>query len=221
LESLECSRHSIRRNDRKWLELILRDNVKEITRSGVFTVSNRLPYSIESNGFCFEDSAMSPFHQLTATRLDGKLLSMTDYAGKVILVVNTASHCGFTPQYGGLETLYKKYAAQGLVVLGFPCNQFGKQEPGGADEIAQTCHINYGVSFPVFEKVEVNGTAAHPLFRYLKSELPGLLGGRIMWNFTKFLIGRDGKPLTRFAPFTPPEKMESAILAALEADVFR
>lgn len=164
---------------------------------------------------------MSPFHQLTATRLDGKLLSMTDYAGKVILVVNTASHCGFTPQYGGLETLYKKYAAQGLVVLGFPCNQFGKQEPGGADEIAQTCHINYGVSFPVFEKVEVNGTAAHPLFRYLKSELPGLLGGRIMWNFTKFLIGRDGKPLTRFAPFTPPEKMESAILAALEADVFR
>ncbi len=164
---------------------------------------------------------MSAFHQLTATRLDGKLLSMTDYAGKVILVVNTASHCGFTPQYGGLEALYKKYAAQGLVVLGFPCNQFGKQEPGGADEIAQTCHINYGVSFPMFEKVEVNGTAAHPLFRYLKSELPGLLGGRIMWNFTKFLIGRDGKPLTRFAPFTPPEKMESAILAALEADVFR
>lgn len=164
---------------------------------------------------------MSPFHQLTATRLDGKLLSMADYAGKVILVVNTASHCGFTPQYGGLEALYKKYAAQGLVVLGFPCNQFGKQEPGGADEIAQTCHINYGVSFPMFEKVEVNGTAAHPLFRYLKSELPGLLGGRIMWNFTKFLIGRDCKPLTRFAPFTPPEKMESAILAALEADVFR
>lgn len=164
---------------------------------------------------------MSPFHQLTATRLDGKLLSMADYAGKVILVVNTASHCGFTPQYGGLEALYKKYAAQGLVVLGFPCNQFGKQEPGGADEIAQTCHINYGVSFPMFEKVEVNGTAAHPLFRYLKSELPGLLGGRIMWNFTKFLIGRDGKPLTRFAPFTPPEKMESAILAALEADVSR
>ncbi len=164
---------------------------------------------------------MSPFHQLTATRLDGKLIPMADYAGKVILVVNTASHCGFTPQYGGLEALYKKYAAQGLVVLGFPCNQFGKQEPGGADEIAQTCHINYGVSFPMFEKVEVNGTAAHPLFRYLKSELPGLLGGRIMWNFTKFLIGRDGKPLTRFAPFTPPEKMESAILAALEADVFR
>ncbi len=158
---------------------------------------------------------MSPFHQLTATRLDGKLIPMADYAGKVILVVNTASHCGFTPQYGGLEALYKKYAAQGLVVLGFPCNQFGKQEPGGADEIAQTCHINYGVSFPVFEKVEVNGTAAHALFRYLKSELPGLLGGRIMWNFTKFLIGRDGKPLTRFAPFTPPEKMESAILAAL------
>ncbi len=112
--------------------------------------------------------------------------------------------------------LYKKYAAQGLVVLGFPCNQFGKQEPGSADEIAQTCHINYGVSFPMFEKVEVNGTATHPVFRYLKEELPGVLGGQIKWNFTKFLIGRDGKPLKRFAPISPPEKMEAAILAALE-----
>ncbi|STW84183.1 putative glutathione peroxidase [Klebsiella pneumoniae] len=111
---------------------------------------------------------MTPFYQLTATRLRGQPLSMADYAGKVVLVVNTASHCGFTPQYAGLEALYKKYAAQGLVVLGFPCNQFGKQEPGGADEIEQTCHVNYGVSFPMFEKVDVNGPAAHPLFRYLK-----------------------------------------------------
>ncbi|MFJ3456080.1 glutathione peroxidase [Scandinavium goeteborgense] len=160
---------------------------------------------------------MTPFHQLSATSLRGEPVSMADYEGKLVLVVNTASHCGFTPQYAGLETLYKKYAAQGLVVLGFPCNQFGKQEPGDADDIAQTCLINYGVSFPMFEKVEVNGPASHPVFRYLKAELPGVLGGRIKWNFTKFLIGRDGKPLKRFAPFTTPEKMETVILAALES----
>lgn len=159
---------------------------------------------------------MITFYQLTATRLHGEPVSMADYAGKLVLVVNTASHCGFTPQYAGLEALYKKYAAQGLVVLGFPCNQFGNQEPGEADEISQTCHINYGVSFPIFEKVEVNGAATHPVFHYLKNELPGVLGGRIKWNFTKFLIGRDGKPLKRFAPFTTPEKIETAILAALK-----
>lgn len=159
---------------------------------------------------------MPPFYQLTATSLSGQLISMADYAGKVVLVVNTASQCGFTPQYGGLEALNKKYAAQGLVVLGFPCNQFGKQEPGGAEDISRTCYINYGVSFPMFEKVEVNGTATHPVFGYLKSELPGVLGGRIKWNFTKFLIGRDGKPLRRFAPIPPPKKMEAAILAALK-----
>ena len=158
---------------------------------------------------------MTRFYQLTATSLDGRVISMADYTGKVVLVVNTASQCGFTPQYAGLEALYKKYADQGLVVLGFPCNQFGKQEPGGADEISKTCHINYGVSFPMFEKLEVNGNAAHPLFRYLKNELPGVLGGRIKWNFTKFLIGRDGKPLKRFAPMTTPEKMERAIVEAL------
>ncbi|KMK18391.1 glutathione peroxidase [Pluralibacter gergoviae] len=158
---------------------------------------------------------MPPFHQLSALSLDGQPVSMADYAGKVVLVVNTASRCGFTPQYGGLEALYKKYADQGLVVLGFPCNQFGKQEPGGADEIAQTCRVNYGVSFPMFGKVEVNGSAAHPVFRYLKKVLPGVLGGRVKWNFTKFLIGRDGKPLRRFAPYTTPEKMEASIIAAL------
>ncbi|MEQ5573141.1 glutathione peroxidase [Providencia huaxiensis] len=159
---------------------------------------------------------MTPFHQLAATSLGGQLISMKDYAGKVVLVVNTASHCGFTPQYNGLESLYKKYAPQGFVVLGFPCNQFGKQEPGGAEEIAQTCFINYEVSFPMFEKVDVNGSSAHPIFRYLKNELPGVMGGRIKWNFTKFLIGRDGKPLKRFAPFTTPEKMEAIILSALQ-----
>ncbi|WP_336796085.1 glutathione peroxidase [Erwinia aphidicola] len=160
---------------------------------------------------------MTTFYQHSAISLGGQLNSMADYAGKLVLVVNTASHCGFTPQYAGLEALYRKYATQGLVVLGFPCNQFGKQEPGGTDEIMQTCHINYGVSFPMFEKVEVNGAAAHPLFRYLKDELPGVLGGRIKWNFTKFLIGRDGKPLKRFAPIATPEKIEAAIIAALES----
>lgn len=159
---------------------------------------------------------MAPFHQLAATSLGGQLISMKDYADKVVLVVNTASHCGFTPQYNGLESLYKKYAPQGFVVLGFPCNQFGKQEPGSAEEIAQTCFINYEVSFPIFEKVDVNGSSAHPIFRYLKNKLPGLMGGRIKWNFTKFLIGRDGKPLKRFAPFTTPEKMEAIILSALQ-----
>jgi len=158
---------------------------------------------------------MALFYQLTATSLHGQPVSMADFAGKLVLVVNTASQCGFTPQYAGLEALYKKYAAQGLVVLGFPCNQFGSQEPGGVDEIPQPCHINYGVSFPIFEKVEVNGAATHPVFRYLKEELPGVLGGRIKWNFTKFLIGRDGKPLKRFAPFTTPEKLEPVIVAAL------
>lgn len=159
---------------------------------------------------------MTTFHHLEATNLRGEPISMSDYAGKLVLVVNTASQCGFTPQYAGLEALYKKYASQGLVILGFPCNQFGKQEPGSADDIAQTCHINYGVSFPMFEKVEVNGAGAHPVFRYLKDELPGILGGRIKWNFTKFLVGRDGKPLKRFAPFTTPEKMEGTIVAALK-----
>ena len=160
---------------------------------------------------------MTTFHQLTATSLSGEPVPMADYAGKVVLVVNTASHCGFTPQYAGLETLYQQYAGQGLMVLGFPCNQFGNQEPGSANDIAQTCHINYGVSFPMFEKVEVNGTAAHPLFHYLKKALPGILGERIKWNFTKFLIGRDGKPIKRFAPFTTPEKMEAAIVSALKS----
>lgn len=159
---------------------------------------------------------MTTFHQLNAISLRGQPISMADYAGKLVLVVNTASHCGFTPQYAGLEALYKKYADKGLIIMGFPCNQFGKQEPGGADDIAQTCLINYGVSFPMFGKVEVNGAATHPVFRYLKEELPGVLGGRIKWNFTKFLIGRDGKPLKRFAPITTPEKMEATILAALE-----
>jgi len=159
---------------------------------------------------------MSPFHSLSASSLRGQNIALADYAGKVVVVVNTASKCGFTPQYDGLEALYQKYKDQGLVILGFPCNQFGKQEPGGIAEIEQTCRINYGVSFPMFAKVEVNGANAHPLYKLLTKFLPGIFGRRIKWNFTKFLIGRDGKPLRRFAPITKPEKMEASIRAALE-----
>jgi len=159
---------------------------------------------------------MSPFHSLSASSLRGQEIALADYVGKVVVVVNTASKCGFTPQYDGLEALYQKYKDQGLVILGFPCNQFGKQEPGGATEIEQTCRINYGVSFPMFAKVDVNGANAHPLFKLLTTSLPGIFSRRIKWNFTKFLIGRDGKPLRRFAPITKPEKMEASIRAALE-----
>lgn len=159
---------------------------------------------------------MSPFYHFTANSLEGQPISMTDYAGKLVLVVNTASHCGFTPQYAGLEALYKQYAHRGLVILGFPCNQFGQQEPGGTEQIAQTCYINYGVSFPMFEKTTVNGPDTHPLFAYLKTALPGLVGERIKWNFTKFLIGIDGQPLKRFAPMTAPHKIAPVIQAALD-----
>jgi glutathione peroxidase len=132
-----------------------------------------------------------------------------------VLVVNTASQCGFTPQYAGLETLYQQYKDQGLVILGFPCNQFGQQEPGGAEDIAQTCQINYGVSFPMFAKVDVNGKQAHPLFQWLTAKLPGWFGRRVKWNFTKFLIGRDGQPVKRFAPITKPARLEAQVRRAL------
>ena len=147
------------------------------------------------------------FYSLSATSLQGQEVPMEQYKGKVVLVVNTASKCGFTPQYEGLEELYRTYKDKGLVVLGFPCNQFGNQEPGGRKEVEEGCLINYGVSFPMFEKVDVNGDQAHPLFRYLKSQLGGLLGSRVKWNFTKFLIDANGKPYKRYAPITKPEKL--------------
>jgi glutathione peroxidase len=158
---------------------------------------------------------MSTFHDFSANTLRGQPVPMKDYAGKVVLVVNTASKCGLTPQYEGLEALYKKYKDKGLVILGFPCNQFGQQEPGGVKEIEETCLINYGVSFPMFEKVDVNGASAHPIFDFLTRTLRGWFGRRIKWNFTKFLIGRDGKPLKRFAPTTKPEKLERSVETAL------
>jgi glutathione peroxidase len=139
----------------------------------------------------------------------GKEVSLEDYRGKTVLIVNVASQCGFTPQYKGLESLYEKYKDQGLVILGFPCNQFGKQEPGSNAEIATFCEINFGVKFPLFSKIEVNGPKADPLYQYLTNEKPGFLGfKKIKWNFTKFLIDRTGKPVKRFAPTTKPEALE-------------
>jgi glutathione peroxidase len=132
---------------------------------------------------------------------------MDSYAGKVVLVVNTASQCGLTPQYEGLESLYRTYNERGLVILGFPCNQFGNQEPGTEKEISEGCLINYGVSFPMFSKIDVNGDDAHPVYKFLKDKLPGSLGKKIKWNFTKFLIDRTGLPVKRFAPTTIPEKL--------------
>jgi glutathione peroxidase len=158
---------------------------------------------------------MSEFYSLKARSLQGEEISFDRYAGKVVLVVNTASKCGLTPQYEGLQKLYQQYKDQGLVILGFPCNQFANQEPGDAESIKNNCLINYGVSFPMFEKVDVNGPTAHPVYQWLTKKLPGLFGKKVKWNFTKFLIGRDGKPLKRFSPTTVPAKIESAIVSAL------
>jgi glutathione peroxidase len=150
----------------------------------------------------------SPFYEFKAKSLGGKEISMEDYIGKTVLVVNTASKCGLTPQYEGLEKLYQKYKNKGFVILGFPCNQFGQQEPGDEKSISEGCLVNYGVTFPMFSKVEVNGENTHPIFNYLKSELRGLFGSRIKWNFTKFLVDKEGRPIKRFAPTTKPESID-------------
>ncbi|MGV3741534.1 MAG: glutathione peroxidase [Burkholderiaceae bacterium] len=147
-------------------------------------------------------------HAFSAPSLSGAPIDLRQYLGKVILIVNTASKCGFTPQYKELETLYRQLKDQGFVVLGFPCNQFGQQEPGDAATIAEFCEQNYGISFPMFAKIEVNGDAAHPLFKYLKKAAPGLLGSQaIKWNFTKFLVRKDGSVYKRYAPQTRPESL--------------
>ncbi|MEB3754786.1 glutathione peroxidase [Acinetobacter sp. MD2(2019)] len=159
---------------------------------------------------------MTNIYQFEAERLDGKIQPMAEYQGKVLLIVNTASKCGFTPQFAGLEQLYQKYKDQGLVVLGFPCNQFGGQDPAANNEIGAFCQKNYGVSFPMFAKVNVKGPEAHAIFRLLSHEAKGILGSqRIKWNFTKFLVGRDGAVLNRFAPTTKPENLEADIESAL------
>jgi glutathione peroxidase len=153
----------------------------------------------------------------SARAITGTDVSLSDYAGQVVLVVNTASKCGFTSQYAGLEQLWSRYREDRLVVLGFPCDQFGHQEPGDEAEIAGFCELNYGVGFPMFSKVDVNGAAAHPLFQWLRSEKGGVLGDRIKWNFTKFLVGRDGAVVRRYAPTTTPDKIAGDIEAALAA----
>lgn len=145
------------------------------------------------------------FYAFEAEDITGNLVKMSKYKGNLVLVVNTASHCGFTPQYAGLEKLYKDFRSKDLVILGFPCNQFAGQEPGDAAEIMSFCKLNYNISFPMFSKIKVNGKEAHPLYNYLKSKLPDKLGTRIKWNFTKFLIDRTGKPIKRFAPTETPE----------------
>ena len=155
---------------------------------------------------------MTTIADFSATKPGGKDASLADKLGKVVLVVNTASKCGFTPQYDGLEALYKKYQDQGFEIMAFPCNQFGGQEPGSADEIAEFCKVNFGLSFPVMAKVEVNGAGETPLYSWLKSEAPGLMGTKaIKWNFTKFLIGRDGKVVRRYAPTDKPEALAKDI----------
>jgi glutathione peroxidase len=155
----------------------------------------------------------------TATRIDGQEQPLSDYRGQVLLVVNTASQCGYTPQYTGLQKLYKTYHSQGFSVLGFPCDQFGHQEPGDEEEIANFCSTIYHVTFPMFAKVDVNGSKAHPLFNWLKGEAKGMLGGRIKWNFTKFLVGRDGIVVDRYAPNHTPEKLTPKIEQALAQPV--
>lgn len=158
---------------------------------------------------------MSSLGDFTATGIDGEPVDLSAYEGQVVLVVNTASKCGFTPQYAGLQALQDAYGSQGFSVLGFPCNQFAAQEPGDDAAIAEFCELRFGVDFPLFAKVDVNGSGAHPLWTWLKSERPGLLGGAVKWNFTKFLLGRDGRVLGRYAPRTPPERLTADIEAAL------
>jgi glutathione peroxidase len=159
---------------------------------------------------------MSSIYDFSAETLDGRPAPLADWRGQVILVVNTASKCGFTRQYAGLEALYRKYRERGLVVLGFPCNQFGAQEPGDADEIASFCSLTYEVDFPMMRKIDVNGPAAHPLYRFLKAQKKGVLGTEgIKWNFTKFLVDRTGRVAERFAPTDEPKALEGAIEALL------
>ena len=153
---------------------------------------------------------------IPCTTLGGEVKTLADFGGKAVLVVNTASKCGFTPQYKGLEALWQQYADQGLVILGFPCNQFGQQEPGDEAAISQFCELNFGVTFPLFKKIDVNGSQAHPLFIQLKKRAPGLLGSQgIKWNFTKFLVSGDGKSVKRYAPTTKPEALKADIEALL------
>ena len=164
-----------------------------------------------SSGAAIAGVDMASFYDFSAPLLDGAAQSMAAYKGKVVLVVNVASKCGFTPQYSGLEAVWRAHKDSGLEILGFPCNQFGAQEPGNAEEIADFCSTTYDVTFPVMAKIDVNGSDADPVFKYLKEEKTGLLGSGIKWNFTKFLVDRDGKVVSRHAPTTKPEQLRKEI----------
>lgn len=161
---------------------------------------------------------MSTVYDFEALQIDGKAVPLSQFKGKVMLIVNTASACGFTPQFAGLEELHQTYGKKGLVVLGFPCNQFGEQDAGSNESIAEFCQLNYGVSFPMMAKIDVNGAQAHPLYQWLSAQAPGLLGSKsIKWNFTKFLVAKDGRVLKRYAPTDTPASMAADIEAALAA----
>lgn len=161
---------------------------------------------------------MNTIYEYSAILNNGQEVSLEQYKGKVLLIVNTASACGFTPQYEGLQKLYQQYKDQGLEILAFPCNQFKSQEKGSDEEIKQFCDLNFNISFPLFKKIDVNGDKAHPLYQYLKNEAPGLLGSKaIKWNFTKFLVAKSGQVITRFATATKPEALEDPIKEALNA----
>ena len=161
---------------------------------------------------------MPTIYDFEAQQIDGKSVPLKNFAGKALLIVNTASACGFTPQFAGLEQLHETYGKKGLVVLGFPCNQFGAQDPGSNDEISSFCQLNYGVSFPMMAKIDVNGAKADPLYQWLTAQAPGLLGSKaIKWNFTKFLVGKDGRVIKRYAPIDTPASLTKDIEAALAA----
>lgn len=170
------------------------------------------PKLLCSTRICSNKSHMAEIHRFAALTLEGAPCSLSTFEGQVLLIVNTASRCGFTPQLTALQALYERYKDRGFAVLGFPCNQFRNQDPGSNEEIGEFCTRNYGVSFPLFEKVDVNGANAHPLFKYLTEQAPGILGTRaIKWNFTKFLVDRNGRVLERYAPNTPPDAIAPAI----------
>ncbi|HPX04979.1 MAG TPA: glutathione peroxidase [Tenuifilaceae bacterium] len=155
------------------------------------------------------------FYEFKAKNIYGQEVSMSAYKGKTVIVVNTASKCGFTPQFEGLEQLYQKYKDKGVVILGFPCNQFANQEPGDEKSILNGCVVDYNISFPMFAKVDVNGDTAHPIYKYLKNELKGLFGGVVKWNFTKFVVDANGNPIKRFSPFNKPEEIDKYLQTLL------
>ena len=173
----------------------------------------------KSDKITTENSVSQNFYNFSALSMQGKKVKMSDFKGKVVVVVNTASKCGFTPQFAGLEELYEKYKKDGLVIVGFPSNQFNSQDPGSNKEILEFCQANYGVTFPMFEKIEVNGTDTNPIYVYLKNNVPNTEPDDIKWNFTKFLIGKDGKPVKRYESKVKPSEMEVDILSAMKADV--